>query len=110
MRNRVAGSVPLVLDAVAARGVAAQRRDEAEQATVRAVAKLMATRFDPVTDADVIAPNTVAEDAGRCRRFEGPDRRLAFGVLDVEIDERVRRDEDDLLHRALDLDPFRDVV
>src|SRR5262245_51833740 len=103
-------SVPLALDAVPACGVAVQRRDEAEQAAVGAVSELMATRFDQVAGADVLAADAVAEDSGRCRRLERPDGRLAFVVLYVEVDERVRGDEDDLLDRAFDLDPFRDVV
>src|SRR6185503_2409580 len=109
MQRSDARSVPLALDAVPARGVAVHRRDEAEQATVRAVSKLMTARFDGVAGADVVAPDAVAVDSRRRRGLERPQGRLALAVLDVEIHDRVRRDEDDLLDGAFDDDPLRDV-
>src|SRR5688572_18242663 len=104
------GSIPFALDAVAARSVAVQRCDEAEQATVCAVSKLVTTYLHEVTGTDVLAADTVPINAGRRRRFERPDRRVALVAFDVEVDDRVRRDHDDLLDRPFDDDPFRDVV
>ena len=80
-RGLLGASVPLPLDAVPARSVAVQRRDEAEQAAVRAVSKQVAARFDRVAGAHVFAPDAVVEDAGRRRRFERPDAVLALSSL-----------------------------
>src|SRR6187402_3275380 len=90
-------SIPLALDAVTACRVTVQGRDEAEQTAVRAVSEHVTASFHRVAGAHVLARDAVAEDSRRRRGFESPDRRAASFVLDVEIDDRVRGNEDDLL-------------
>src|SRR5918993_2937388 len=95
--RRVDDSIPVLLDAVATRLIAVHRRDESEQTAVAAVSEQVATDFDEVADANIFGLDAVVQDGLSSRRFQSPQRRFAFLVLDLDIDPRVRINVMDLL-------------
>ena len=98
------------LDAVVSRSIAMHWRNEAEQATVRAISMTMATCFDGITGTEVVTPYAVREYTGRRRRFKHPGCYGPTVVCDIKIDDRVWRDKYDLAHRSFYLKPVLDVV
>ena len=74
---------------------------EPEKAAVGAVPETMASRFDGVAWLQVVGRDTNPLEPGATGRFESPHLRLAFLVLDFEVDPGVRDDQVHFLDDAL---------
>src|SRR5689334_15975179 len=71
----------------------------------------MAARPDLVADLHIVLADAVAEDALRAGRLQGPDGRLAaFGILDFDVDPRMRQEVMDFGDRAFHLGPLRHFI
>src|SRR5678815_906087 len=70
----------------------------------------MTADLDGIAYAYVVTLEAFEEDGLRVRRLERPRGRLTLRVLDVEMHDRVRGDEDDLLDDAFHNRPFGNVV
>ena len=96
-------SVPELLDARAARGIAVEWRQVSEQAPIRAVPQTMAPHLHEVADSDVVALDAVPRQGYRAGRLERPERRRTLVVLDLEIHPCVRVDQVQLGDRPLQI-------
>src|SRR5687768_4092457 len=70
----------------------------------------MAPDLDGVAYAHVLALDAPQQDSLRISGFEGPRCRSTFFVLHVEVDDRMRDDQDHLFDRALHHGPLRQIV
>ena len=93
--------VPMYLDPMASRPITMVGRHKPEQTAVGAVSEQMTPHFDAVTHLDVLALGAVPNHRIGTGGLERPRGRLAFVVLDVEVDPRMRDDQVDFLDQCL---------
>src|SRR6266478_5031011 len=107
---RAAAAVPISLDAIAACGVTMHRRHITEKTAIGAVFEQMASHFDTVARLQVLALDAHALESPVTCGFHGPGCRLAFLVLDLDVEPGMRNEivhfSDTTFHRR----PFCDVV
>src|SRR5688572_8134496 len=94
--------VPFLFDAVAARLVAVQRRQEPEQATVGVVAQAMAAHLGALTDLQRLLGDAVVLEPARVGGLERPELGFTFVVLHFHVYPRMGVEEMNLLDRPLD--------